>query len=379
MSMYHWRQFSEEIINLIQSGVVLVDIDGNIAQMNQYAIFLLQINETSWNGRGVSELFPELDMNPIRQALSEKVTVRIDELKFRLPDEELVLSAEVSPLIVLGQTVGTIITFQDLTASIKLREDRVRTEKMATIGSMAAGTVHEIRNPLTTIKGFLQLFERDVQKMSGMGLVQKSFSDKSKNIFPLLFMEIHKIEQILNDFMLISQPQMGRYKVIRIHDFMNAVTPKLQEIALSHHVSIACEFPRQNRKFFGDPDELTVVLTNLVKNALESLDGQLYTGKIYLSVETSEDSVRFSVRDNGGGMSEELLKNAFEPFVTTKDDRPGLGLSICQQIVQRMSGKIMLSSEPGKGTVAEIEIPCLQDDVVNLEDMRPAYKEVSFR
>lgn len=377
--MYHWRQFSEEIINRIQSGVILVDLDGNIAQMNQYAVTLLHIEEASWTGRGVSELFPELDMSPIRQALSEKVTVRVDELKFRLDESEFMLSAEASPLTVLGQTVGTVITFQDQTVAIKLREDMVRTEKMATVGNMAAGTVHEVRNPLTTIKGFLQLFERDIQKLSGMGLVQKSFGDKCKNIFPLLFMEIRKIEQILNDFMLISQPQMVRYKVIRINDFVNSVTPKLQELALSHHVSIACEFPRQNSKFFGDPEELTVALTNLVNNSLESFDGLLQEGRVYLSVETSEDKIRLKVRDNGAGMSEELLKTAFDPFVTTKDTRLGLGLSICQQIVERMGGTIFLSSELGKGTVAEIKFPCLQEDIVSLDEKRPNFREVTFR
>lgn len=377
--MYHWRQFSEEIIDRIQSGVILVDIDGNIAQMNQYAVTLLQIKEDSWAGRCVSELFPELDMSPIRQALSEKVTVRIDELKFRLDESELLLSAEASLLTVLGQTVGTVITFQDQTAAIKLRENMVRTEKMAAIGSMAAGTVHEVRNPLTTIKGFLQLFERDFKKLSSMGLVQKGFADKTKNIFPLLFMEIRKIEQILNDFMLISQPQMARYKVMRINDFMNSVMPKLQELALFYHASIVFEFPRKNNKFFGDSDELTVVLTNLVKNSLESFEGLLQDGRVYLSVYTSDDMVRITVQDNGGGMSEEVLKTAFDPFVTTKDDRPGLGLSICQQIVERMGGTIILSSELGKGTAAEIELPSLQEDVVSLDEIRPHYREVTFR
>lgn len=377
--MCQWGQFSDEIFNRIQSGIILIDIEGNIAQFNQYTSELLQIKEEAWVNRSITELFPELDMGFLQQAVSEKNTITVEELRLQVNGNEFALRTEISPLISLGQTVGTVLTLLDQTATSKLRDDILYAEKMAAIGNMAAGTVHEVRNPLTTIKGFLQLFERDITKLSGMGLVQRNFSDKCANVFPLLFVEIGKIEQILNDFLLISQPQAIRYKVLRINDFVNQALPKLQELAIHHDVSIVCEFPKKNSKFFGDPEELKSVLINLVRNSLESFEGHITGGKIHLLVETMDDSIRLNVQDNGKGMTEELAKMSFDPFVTTKPDHPGLGLSICQQVIVRMGGTIFLSSEVGKGTTVEFVIPCLQDDIVSLEVLRPVLKEVTYR
>lgn len=374
--MISWGHFSEAVIDRIQSGVILLDVDGNIADINQFAVNLFAIEKAAWVGRAASELFPALDLTLIRQALTEKVTIRIDELLFQLNRKELSLSAEASPLIVLGQAVGTILTFQDRTESLRVRKDIIDAEKIAAIGNMAAGTVHEIRNPLTTIKGFLQLFQRDIKKMSGMGLVQKNFADKSSNIFPLLFSEIIKIEQILSDFLLISKPQELHFKVIRIHELLDEIMPQLQAYAMQYNVSIVCELPRKNIKFFGDPNEVASVVMNLVQNAVEAVQSN---GEIRLSVEVLEESFRLIVQDNGSGIPDDQLPIVFDPFITTKPDRPGLGLSVCQQVMVRMGGTISISSEMGKGTTVEIDIPCLREDILSLDDIRPALKEAAYR
>ncbi|WP_380024848.1 two-component system sensor histidine kinase NtrB [Effusibacillus consociatus] len=375
--MVSWGNFTEAIFDGVPTGVIVIDAEGKIADINRFAVTLFQIEKADWVGRSASEIFPELDMSLIRQASSEQVPRKIDELSVQTNGNELILSAEVVPLIALGQTAGTILAFQDRTEAFRIREEILQAEKIAAIGSMAAGTVHEIRNPLTTIKGFLQLFEKDVQKLSGLGLVQKSFSDKCSNIFPLLLSEIHKIEQILRDFLLISKPQEVRFKVLRINDLLNEVMPKLQEFALLHDVSILCEFPRKNLKFIGDPEELKCVIMNLVQNSLEAISGN---GEIKLSVETLEESFRLTVVDNGSGIPEEQLSAIFDPFITTKPDRPGLGLSVCQQVIARMGGSISITSEPGKGTTARVEIPCLHEDILNLEQIRPNYpKETALR
>ncbi|BCJ88102.1 two-component system sensor histidine kinase NtrB [Effusibacillus dendaii] len=375
--MVSFREFFESMFDRLQSGVILIDLKGNIADINRFALTLFGIDKNGWVGTSVTAMFPALNMDVVQQSLTEQITLSLGKLLFQINGKELYLKAEVSPLVMLNQTVGIMLTFQDLTESYRIQQDIVEAEKMAAIGNMAAGTVHEIRNPLTTVKGFLQLLQRDIQKMSGIGLLQRNFSDKCQNVFPLLFSEIEKIEQILSNFLLISKPQELRFKVIRVNDWLHEIMPRLQQEALLHSARILCEFPRKNFKFFGDINEINSLLFNLVQNALEAV--AVEGGEIHLSVESFGDSFRLSVRDNGVGISSELMSNVFDPFTTTKPERLGLGLSICRQIVTRMGGSISIQSETGKGTVVQTVIPCLQDEILSLEEMRLGLKEAAKR
>jgi two-component system, sporulation sensor kinase E len=374
--MVQWGNFSEEVFDLLQSGVIILDAEGHIVDMNLFAASFLKLEKHIWIGRKVTEIFPDLDMSLAQHPVTEKVSIKIDELFFTLNQQNLMVSAEASPIIVLGKTVGIFLTFQDASESFKIRREIIQSEKMAAIGNMAAGTVHEIRNPLTTIKGFLQLFERDVAKLSGMGLIQKSFSDKCRNIFPLLFSEIQKIEQILSDFLLISKPQELKFKVIRIHDLLNDIMPKLQEQALFYGVSLSCEYPRKNLKFFADPKDLMSALENIVQNSLEAV---MQDGEVRLSIETEEEFLRILISDNGCGIPEELIEIVCDPFVTTKPDRSGLGLAISRQVMNRMGGTLSIASKEGEGTKVSLEIPCLHEDILSMDEVRPSLKEMVLR
>lgn len=346
----------------------MFDTDGNIANMNRFAAELFRIDRETWLGRSATELFPDFDTSLLEKTLTERVPIPIDELPFQSDNGKILLSGEVVSLTVLGQSVGTVLTFQERIRANRIPEELVRAEKLAVIGCMAAGTVHEIRNPLTTVKGFLQLFEKDMQKLSGMGLVQRSFSDKFLHVFPLLFSEIQKIEQILSDFLLLGTSREIRFKVLRVNDLFNAVLPKLQELALLHDIGIVCELPRENARFFGDLEGLTSALFNLIRNSFEAMNGNV--GEIRLSVRIFDDCLRLSVRDNGPGIPKDLISSVFDPFVTTKPDRPGLGLSICRQVLTRMGGDVTISSEPGKGTTVQLEIPLLREDALSADDLR---------
>lgn len=372
-----WGNFFENVLDRIQSGVVLLNSEFGIEYLNRYCLDMLQTERELWTGRSAVELFPELDLNLIREGMLGEVPLSIENLTVRVQDTNHQLAVEISPFLVLGQPVGTLLTFQDKTAALKQQDDIIHAEKMAAIGSMAAGTVHEIRNPLTTVKGFLQLFERDISKFSGMGLIQRGFSDKAKYVFPLLFSEIQKIEQILSNFLLISQPQTSRYSVIRINDFLHSVLPKLQEQGMQGNASLVCQFPTKNIKFFADPDELASVLFHLVNNSLEAFAGD--AGEIRVAAQVLADDFVISVSDNGPGIPADINESALDPFVTTKVDHPGLGLSICRQVISRMGGNVYISSQSGIGTTVEMQIPFLHDDILSIDELRPVLKEVAYR
>ncbi|AIF52654.1 histidine kinase [Pelosinus sp. UFO1] len=241
---------------------------------------------------------------------------------------------------------------------------RFRMERLISVNQLAASLAHEIRNPLTSIKGFIQLMNRGEgervpnQEHIKIILTEIDRIDKLTNEFQQLtrplktphFVKVN-IEQMIHDVILLMENQAVVKKITLT--FFNKMN------LLSHKYIGIMEGTLVNRSSYilGDEAQLKQVLINLVKNAIDAVGRN---GEVKILLSRKEDFIVMEVKDNGIGMSKEILKKIGTPFYTTKEGGNGLGLSVCYNIIEGHSGSIKVQSEFGQGTIFSIKLPCAE-------------------
>ncbi|HZG76692.1 MAG TPA: ATP-binding protein, partial [Paenibacillus sp.] len=233
------------------------------------------------------------------------------------------------------------LLIRDIAEQKRTQELIVHAEKLAVAGQFAAAIAHEIRNPLTAIKGFLQLLMRDV-------------TDKSR-FFDIIFSEMSRIEMITNELLILAKPQAVKFAKKDIRFLMQQVVSFMDAQANMNNVLLQVDYGPSDLLVLCDENQLKQVFINFLKNAIEAMpDGGLM--KIHMSRSASGVStVRFT--DQGSGMPEEVLEKLGEPFYTTKETGTGLGLMVTKRIVQQHGGDVRFSSKLGEGTTVELTLP----------------------
>lgn len=224
---------------------------------------------------------------------------------------------------------------------LKREEHMLRSEKLRVVGELASGMAHEIRNPLTTIKGFLQL--------------SKAGQFNIEPWYELIMDEINRMSMLTAEFLQFSKPHVSQYRVHSIGQCIQRVISLLDsEVSRLGH-QIVFEPADEPLNMLMDQDKMLQLLLNLVKNALEAMPEQ---GVVTIRLYSSEEGLAvIEVADTGMGIPEKDLDKIFVPFYTTKDSGTGLGLSICHKIVQDHEGRIEVESEAAKGTKFTITLP----------------------
>lgn len=245
----------------------------------------------------------------------------------------------------LAGNMGRLAVLRDITHQRQM-ESRVRdADKLSVLASLAAGIAHEIRNPLTTAKGFLQLFaERQSENSDG-------------RYIDLTIQELDRIQDLVKDFMSLARPVQPEYETVELNTVIRDVWHFMQPEALLHDVTIQSDVPNDDIYIRADRNQVKQVLMNVLQNALQACTAN---GKIFVDTATRSASVTISIRDTGCGLSIDQLTKAFQPFFTTKSAGTGLGLVVCRQIMQEHGGSIEMSSKLGQGTVVRLVFPLAQ-------------------
>ncbi|GAA0852821.1 hypothetical protein GCM10008915_71930 [Bifidobacterium pullorum subsp. gallinarum] len=223
---------------------------------------------------------------------------------------------------------------------MRSQEEILRTEKMKMVGELAAGMAHEIRNPLTSIKGFIQLSK-----------------NQSYNIQPwyeVIMGEITRVGELTAEFLHFSKPHASNMKVESLTDCMTRVYSLCESEAASHGHLFTLDLSDDPIHIVMDRDKIIQVLINLIRNSFQAME---HTGTVRISLEAVEALAVVRVEDTGKGIADENLAKIFDPFYTTKEEGTGLGLSLCQKIVEDHGGRITVQSEFGKGTTFTLRIP----------------------
>jgi two-component system, sporulation sensor kinase B len=218
-----------------------------------------------------------------------------------------------------------------------------QSERLKTSGQLAAAVAHEIRNPLTVVKGFLQLFEED-----------KTFSSERKRHFTLMIDELNMAEQVISQFLTMAKPEQEKVtEIVDVKVVLQSVTDLLHSYGLLHDNRIELKV-REDCTISANVIELKQLLINIIKNAIEASN---YGDLVIVTAEREQDSVVMKVIDHGKGMTDEEVASLGTPFYSLKSKGTGLGLMICFNIVEKYNGKIEFKSSKNHGTTTTIRFP----------------------
>ncbi|CEG29124.1 PAS domain-containing sensor histidine kinase [Bacillus sp. B-jedd] len=231
----------------------------------------------------------------------------------------------------------------DITEQKKTEETLLKAEKLSMVGELAAGFAHEIRNPLTTIKGFVQLLTETTKET----VFTRTILD-----------EIDRINSIVSDFMIFARPHSTDFRQSDLVGILHDAVKFLEPEATLRSVLLITHFPKKEVLINGEKNQLKQVFLNIIKNAIEAIvDG----GIVSILLEEQEKQVAITITDTGVGMTEEQLAKLGEPFFTTKATGNGLGLMVTHKIIRDHRGTIEVQSEgPGKGSTFIITFPYRQ-------------------
>ena len=235
-----------------------------------------------------------------------------------------------------------LTVIRDITERLAMEDNLRKSEMLHVLGELAAGVAHEIRNPMTSLKGFIQLLEASV--------------DGYTMYFKIILSELERIESIVNEFLVLAKPQAIKYQYYNVIKIMKDTIDLLSAQAALENVRIHTFFPKIPLNIFCEPNQIKQVFINIVKNAIEVMSGG---GNITIQISKEQDTsfVRVSIRDEGEGIPKEQLKKLGQPFYTSKERGTGLGLMVSYKIVKEHGGRIVVNSKVGRGTVFHIYLP----------------------
>jgi signal transduction histidine kinase len=260
---------------------------------------------------------------------------------------DLVVAAPIGISLILSFiTFIILIRFNSYINSLKSVYDELRhSERLALIGQMATAIGHEIRNPLSSLKGFTQL--------------QKESYPNTNDYYPIMIQEIDRISSIVNDLMYLGKPKAIKYEKASIEEIIEYTLSITQQMAESNGVKIEKIIDGPIAQLDCDEKQLKQVFINLIKNGIEAM---VEGGRLQINVkEINHKDILVSIEDEGHGIAKENIPNLGEPFFTTKKDGTGLGLMVTSQIIRDHNGGLRFESNIGKGTKVLVNLPILQE------------------
>jgi two-component system sensor histidine kinase PilS (NtrC family) len=261
----------------------------------------------------------------------------------------LKLGASLSPLRDgHGRVIGEIIVFQDIAEIIEMRESLEKSRRLAFTGEVAANLAHEIRNPLATIGGSIQLLKQDIPA-----------DHVNQKLFDIIMRGKEQLESFLRDFLLLARPAFGMCEEIELNSTIVEVIDSLRLLPdWRESLKLNLNIPESRVIITANKTEIRQVLWNLILNALQAMpENGVLTVEVSLLGKGDGKSVQITVGDNGCGIDVSEQRRIFEPFYTTRSTGTGLGLAVVNRIIENWQGTIDLKSEPGMGTTFRVTFP----------------------
>jgi len=364
-TVYNYREMYEEKLEITEGyyrdivthsadAIVSLDINGTIKSWNRGAQNMLGWDREEIIGKPVEKIIPSDlletgELECIRYGLYYRGEVTNYETERLHKNGNKVLVSLTESLIrnQNGEIIGRSKILRDLT-DIKMREEQIQqSERLATVGHMAAGVAHEVGNPLTAISSLVQVCQR------------KTDDPFIQNQLKKVRDHIQRINKIVRDLVDFSRPSSMQTELVQINDVIESAVGLLQHDARCRDVDFQLNLSTSLPRISSVPDQIHQVLVNLLLNAVDAMK-EVKDPRITINTQEKEEgAIELSIADVGKGIKEENKSRIFEPFFTTKDvgSGTGLGLSVSHGIINKMNGSIHAESTYGKGTTFFIQLP----------------------
>ncbi|MFT9850547.1 PAS domain S-box protein [Aneurinibacillus sp. REN35] len=335
-----YRYITENTSDLI----VVMTTEGMIQYASPSHETVLGCKPSEIEGEPRPDLLPIDELFNTEKKIEEIIkTKKEGELEFHIQNKKgewRLLEAYIKPVLdVVGQVESLVMVSRDVTEKKRTEELLQQSDKLSMIGEMAAGIAHEIRNPLTTLKGFVQLMKSDMQHSIHLDL---------------MFSELERIEMITNELLVLAKPQVSQFKQKDIASLLDSVVMLLSTQAVLYDIEIEARY-EQIPLVICEENHLKQVFINIIKNAIEAMTEG---GRITIDVRREDaEQIRISIADEGCGIPKERMAKLGEPFYTLKEKGTGLGLMICYKFIKEHGGQLFFESEVGRGTLVTILLP----------------------
>ncbi|MBE0566886.1 MAG: PAS domain S-box protein, partial [Krumholzibacteria bacterium] len=344
------------LLDNIRSGVVIVDRHGTVTRANPTCCRTLDLTEAEIVGRDV-RVVTAGGLEPLADALLQVVRggepLSRAEIVVRRRGREMPLGLAVNHVTgPEGRRNGAIAIFTDLTREKELSA-RVRdADRLAAVGELAASIAHEIRNPLASIRGSVEILAGELE-----------LAGYQAQLLDLVLKESARVNTIINDFLAYSRMRPAARRSFPAQEFRDEITLQIRQhiAAKDGRVGVTCDVYPENLVVVADPGQLTQMALNLAINACEAMhyQGQL---KVALNLRDGGETCELIVADTGPGIDPEIREDLFSPFKTTKEGGTGLGLSIVARIAAAHGGSVRAGEAPGGGAVFRVRWPVVAAD-----------------
>ncbi|WP_418792316.1 ATP-binding protein [Phosphitispora sp. TUW77] len=348
---------TQTVLNSMKNLFLLLDKNKYIVQCNKAFLQMIDLSEEDVWGMTL-ERFTALMQCTWREVLTEagtedKLNKMYEAILITSSGESKEVMFDLAPVYNVERVlVGYIALGIDVT---RLKAEQLRLqqqEKLAVLGQMAAGIVHEIKNPLTAIKRFSQI------------LKSQTTDERLRSYVNIIETEANGVNQVVSDFLSFARPRAPALKPISINNLITSLSLIIESQLFIKNVTLKMDIAKEERTVLADEDQLKQVIMNMVKNAIDAMANTIRP-MLILSTKYNKKNGEMAMvlSDNGKGMSAEEISKIGTPFYTTKDAGTGLGLSVCLQIIKQHGGRIDVNAIAGSGSTFSIILPCI-DNVI---------------
>ena len=345
-SLSRIKAFSDNVVENVPIGLLALDQQGKIAAFNRGAEIILQLCAPEVLGQEAGRLIPAELLDEINHSKNQTDVIE-KEIECKMADGKMVpLEIGASSLKDENDVfLGNVLLFKDLTEVRTLRREVARSQRLASVGRLAAGVAHEIRNPLSSIKGFATYFK-------------ERYPDRPEDqqTADIMIQEVDRLNRVVGQLLEFARPISIKPKMISLEALLKDAVRLIEDRAAEKNISIQTRNAAGIDAAWGDPDRINQILLNLFLNAIDAMENG---GELNVAISSNDDrgEISITVSDTGCGISSEHLSRVFDPYFTTKSTGTGLGLAIAHNIVEAIGGRIYVESQKNRGTTFTVTLP----------------------
>jgi two-component system, NtrC family, sensor kinase len=346
------KDFSENIVESLNVGVLAVDLEGIVESWNTRMEQLFGVARQEAVGRQLSSLLPEeLSREIAARGDGEQIT-GIYKQRLQHQGKPLTLNVSITPLVSKsGERIGRLLLFDDVTQRERMEEQMSQTEKLTSLGLLAAGVAHEVNTPLAVISNYIQMLAKQMPE-----------GDPRQTIIEKIVKQTFRASEMVNNLLNFSRTGAGEAADVDVNRVVEETLSLVAHPLKSSQIQVVKQLGEFLPPIRGSANKLQQVFLNLFLNARDAMPSG---GMLEIRTAAHNGSVEIEIADTGGGIAREHIHRIFDPFFTTKANGrgTGLGLSVSYGIIKEHAGKIDVRSTPGKGTSFHVEFPAVRKAV----------------